>query len=70
MAERPDGTAGITVPLASVDGVEEPPASTAVTVKKYRWPAARPVRVAVAPVIPLLAAALPSPPEVVPWNRL
>jgi hypothetical protein len=60
----------VTVPLACVDGVELPPASTAVTVKKYCCPAAKLPTVVEVPVNPVKMGVVPSAPELVPSKTL
>src|ERR1700734_3661501 len=70
VATSPAGTAGITVPLTCADGVEAPPASTAVTVKKYCSPAANLPIVVEVPVNPARTGGPPSAPETVPSKTL
>ena len=60
----------IVVPLASVEATELPPASSAVTVKKYCLPGVSPAKLVEVPLRPDWAAAVPSPCELVPSKML
>jgi hypothetical protein len=70
VAVSPAGTAGTTVPLASADPSDMPPALTARTLKKYCWPGINAVNIAGGMLMPLWDAVAPSPPALVPWNTL